>query len=428
MGDLTPGRDIRAGVVFVHGFLSSADTWARFLRLVNEDLELAVVPFTFQYRAPVVSSNPLRRIPNLNAVADSLRTYLSYDLADIPHLALVSHSQGGLVVQRMLAQTLADLDDDLLTRIRLVVMYAYPHAGPGLALSMRRRLSFWRKPLERELRPLHETVIETERTVLSQVVHKPERDITVKVYDGESDGVVTPQSARSVFADAGMVPGDHFSIIQPDTPTHRSYTVLKQDLRDMLTGIEASASRSAQVVDALLAVPGMTDPEFRRRLYAHLPTLVRDQLSHHDTPRIELVGVAATLTDYQHLAAWEALIAGLCELVPDQPAVADLIDILAAQGASVGRPEKAVTNLSDYFASTHRAATRSPAPGERDAELTTDSRRELVEAASTRNFTSRDMDIASDAFNEALDLLGPPPEPTRTGGSPVSPRTPVGAS
>src|SRR5206468_2595746 len=39
-----------------------------------------------------------------------------------------------------------------------------------------------------------------------------------------------PTSARGAFRDAGVLPGDHFSIIRPDSHAHRNYLALKMDI------------------------------------------------------------------------------------------------------------------------------------------------------------------------------------------------------
>ncbi|WP_331769565.1 SAVMC3_10250 family protein (plasmid) [Embleya sp. NBC_00888] len=41
---------------------------------------------------------------------------------------------------------------------------------------------------------------------------------------------MTPASARGVFPDTGVLPGDHFSIIRPDSADHLSYLVLKANI------------------------------------------------------------------------------------------------------------------------------------------------------------------------------------------------------
>lgn len=377
---------LRAGLIFVHGFMSSPAVWSRFLRLIAADPALAELTVaTFRYRAPAVSMHPLRRIPSLDDAADSLRTFLAVEFADCPRLALVSHSQGGLVVQRLLAQALARGQDREIAKIRLASMYACPHAGSDLALPLRRLAWFWRNRQERELRPLRATVTETQQIVLNRVVHSDQNPIRIMVYAGESDAVVPPASARSVFPHAGTLPGDHFSIIQPDSHSHRSYTVLRRDLLAALAEPEpepelgpagpvprqraapddapdetpgdapdneapdeapdgaAPVARPApvapltpaqyeRVVNRLLEVPGMAEPSLRQQLYRLLPAPLREQLPRGSIARTELMAVMTTIEDYRHLGGWDALATGVRSLVPDHPAVDEFIATLVELG------------------------------------------------------------------------------------------------
>jgi pimeloyl-ACP methyl ester carboxylesterase len=343
----------RDGVVLVHGFLSSAAVWSRFVRLIGEDDDLAgLAVHTFQYASPKVSIHPLRRIPNLNNIADSLRSFLAHDAADLSRLVLVSHSQGGLVVQRFLARMLYDGRGQDLARVRRVVMFACPNSGSEIALLLRRRLTFWHNPQERELRPLDETISDTHRTVVNQIVHAtttaPDRcPIRIVAYAGERDGVVTPASARSVFPDAAVLPGDHFSIVQPDSATHRSYTALKSNLLATLATAgepepeeravtpppaRPPANQYGVIVDKLLAVPRVAEPAFREQVYELLPPAIVHQLRRDSAARLELFGLVRSFDHYPHLAPWDRLLAALTALLPDQPAVADLAGHLARLG------------------------------------------------------------------------------------------------
>ncbi|MDG4799928.1 hypothetical protein [Micromonospora sp. WMMD980] len=83
-------------------------------------------------------------------------------------------------------------------------------------------------PQERELRPLDRAIPDAHRIAVNQIVHATAVTaatcpIPIVAYAGERDGVVTPGSARSVLPDVGVLPGDHFSIIKPDSHRHRSY-------------------------------------------------------------------------------------------------------------------------------------------------------------------------------------------------------------
>jgi pimeloyl-ACP methyl ester carboxylesterase len=93
-------------VVFVHGILGGAKTWSALLPHLETDryltrffdLEL------FNYSSPVVRFNPLKRIPDFGRVANELATALRQDKRFNGHscLVLVGHSQGGLIIQRLL--------------------------------------------------------------------------------------------------------------------------------------------------------------------------------------------------------------------------------------------------------------------------------------------------------------------------------------
>ncbi|MFC7549642.1 alpha/beta fold hydrolase [Plantactinospora sp. GCM10030261] len=346
----------RLGVVFVHGFLSSAATWSPFLRLIETDADLASVdPYTFEYPSPPVSLNPLRRIPDINDIADSLRTYLTHARGDQSRLVLVTHSQGGLVAQRMLARTLANGDGPELSRIRRIVLFACPNTGSDLALLLRRS-GPWRHPQERELRPLNQAISDAHRIVVNQIIHATavtaaSCPIPIVAYAGDRDGVVTPVSARSVFPEVGVLPGDHSSIIKPDSHGHRSYVALKRHLREALSMADVPAPRpsddrlspttrpprtaadlSRELVDRLLAVPRMTEPAFREQVYELLPPVIVHQHRRDTAARVELFSLVRSFEHYRHLAPGDSLVAALETLLPDHPAVADVLDALTGAG------------------------------------------------------------------------------------------------
>ncbi|WP_174534140.1 effector-associated domain 2-containing protein [Micromonospora chalcea] len=336
-------------VVFVHGFLSSDRVWSAFRELIRDDPALGdVETHAFRYATSLLSWHPLRQVPTFDEVADSLRTFLRHDLAHRPRLALVTHSQGGLVAQRTLARMLADDDPDL-ARIRLLLMYACPTAGSDLGLSTRRAL-LRANPQEQQLRPLNAAVLDAQRAVLHRLVHVPDPSMRVLAFAGESDAVVSPASARSLFPDTGVLPGDHFGIVRPDSPQHRSYVVLRQALLHLAVEDDRSRANTVpqprtptaapppandgELVDLLLKVPGMADPAFREQAYARLPPRVREQLSRPGPVRLELLAALDTLRDYRHLAAGRAFADALAALVPEHPVVDELRERLVALDAA----------------------------------------------------------------------------------------------
>ncbi|UWE11154.1 esterase/lipase family protein [Actinacidiphila bryophytorum] len=226
----------RLGVVLVHGFMSGPKMWQPLQQLITADRDLAGVDtLPFGYATGLFMPAPHRALPTLDTVADSFKEYLDTHAADYDRLVLVAHSQGGLVVQRWLARMLAEGRGRDLASVARVVLLACPNNGSQIALSLRRGL-LQRNPQERQLRPLTEQVTDTQRIVIRDVVNAAavtDRTcpIPFSVYAGETDRVVPPASARSVFPDAAVLPGDHKAIARPDSHDHRVYRTLKRLIR-----------------------------------------------------------------------------------------------------------------------------------------------------------------------------------------------------
>ncbi|WP_327024359.1 alpha/beta fold hydrolase [Micromonospora sp. NBC_01739] len=252
----------RIDVVFVHGLLSSRRAWLPMTELLSKDPELPGLRIHFfEYASQLVRFRPDRRIPHLNDIADRLRTYLRDDLpADARLVVLVSHSQGGLIVQRFLARTLAAAHGHELAPIRRVVMFACPNSGSQFLGSLRKLTLRRRSPQERELRPLHEGIIETHNAVIRGVLQARERTATewpipVSTYAGISDNIVPPVLANWTFTMTGVLPGDHFSVIRPSSPEDSCYRALKKEIQTAAEEpgepeIEPAASPAAERTDS----------------------------------------------------------------------------------------------------------------------------------------------------------------------------------
>ncbi|MGQ4619431.1 alpha/beta fold hydrolase [Nocardia sp. R7R-8] len=234
----------QASVVFIHGFLSGEDTWKAFDEVIAGDVEFAgdVEVEKFAYDTRAFQLHPLRRIPGLSDVAESLRVKLVNEIPAGRPVVLVTHSMGGLVVQQYLADRVRGGTTEELESIAGIVMFSCPNEGSLLLFSTRRWVSLvprLRNRQERALRPINRDITANRKEVLNRIVHAedPAMRIPMWLYAGESDGVVLPQSARSVFPDrfVGALPGDHFSIIRPDSARHRSYLTLKNRINHAVT-------------------------------------------------------------------------------------------------------------------------------------------------------------------------------------------------
>ncbi|MFF5706177.1 alpha/beta fold hydrolase [Streptomyces sp. NPDC012794] len=227
----------RVHLVLVHGLFSSAKVWAAFHALLVTDPELAdwVSVHRFGYDSPLVRLRPDRRVAETDDVADQLGTFLETELAEAERIVLVTHSQGGLIVQRFLARKLWNGEGKELARIKHFTMFACPNTGSGFFLTVRKWLKLWNNPQEQQLRPFDRAVTEAQRTVLSAVVHgrtytDQECPIPVRAYGGSADEIVPPVVARGVFPKGGVVTADHFSIVQPADRTAAPYMAVRAAL------------------------------------------------------------------------------------------------------------------------------------------------------------------------------------------------------
>ncbi|MGW4371978.1 alpha/beta fold hydrolase [Nocardia takedensis] len=245
-GDVVTGHeaDQEATVVFVHGILSGPHTWDQMVKVIHHDESFArrIRTVLFCYDTPPVQWHPLRRIPGLADIANQLRTTLTDTVPTDRPVILVTHSMGGLVVQQYLADRLRAGAQDELAAIAGIVMFACPNEGSLLFHTPRRWTSaipMLRHRQEAILQPISEQVIANRAEVISRIVHARDtaRRIPIWVFAGASDKVVTAQSARSVYPDAfaGVLPGDHSTIIRPTTVRDDSYIALKNRIGLALT-------------------------------------------------------------------------------------------------------------------------------------------------------------------------------------------------
>lgn len=255
--------------VMVHGILSSSTTWSSLVRCLKEDDQVShLYEFDpFDYPSPKARLLPTRRTPDYDTLADSLGTYLEVECAEYPSVALVGHSQGGLIIQRYLARMLSDGRGDELQKIRRIVMLACPSNGSEFLLLARRALPLLRNVQERALRPLEPDVMEALRKVFTGIVHATEVTSTscpipVVVYVAEEDNIVKPASARSVFPDAKVLPGDHTSILQADSVRSRVVRALR---RDLLMAVGAITPASGLVSTPLAILDGPTGSDLKLR-------------------------------------------------------------------------------------------------------------------------------------------------------------------
>jgi tetratricopeptide (TPR) repeat protein/pimeloyl-ACP methyl ester carboxylesterase len=226
--------------VLVHGLFSSGKTWDSLKFSISKDTELQDLEVvTFEYSTPRIRISPMRVIPDQEDVALKLWTFTQDVMRTADEVALIAHSQGGLIVQRMLVQQLQAGEARSLTPIKVVVLLACPNSGSDLFLTLRRGAFFWRHPQERALRPLDKELEAVRTSLLNRVVHarvlsSTSAPIPIFAYAGESDGMVGSQSALSGFPNRGILDGDHFGILNFSAIDGLNYSTIRAVLLDSL--------------------------------------------------------------------------------------------------------------------------------------------------------------------------------------------------
>jgi len=164
---------IDATLVTVHGFWSSSATWERLNEVWRADKELRGLRIhPFEYPSPKKPRLPFSatRVPDYDDIAQTLSTEYATVLADASDIAVVTHSQGGLILQRFLAWMVREGQARKLSRIRSVVMLACPNGGSEYLESLRSTLGYGRHPQAGSLHVLDRQVAQRQGLKAGTVV------------------------------------------------------------------------------------------------------------------------------------------------------------------------------------------------------------------------------------------------------------------
>ena len=245
-------------LVTIHGFWSSPATWERLNTIWRADEQLGDLQIhPFGYPSPKKPRLPLSvmRVPDYDDVAQTLATEYMVGLSGAAEVAIVTHSQGGLILQRFLTWMLHQGRARELASIRTIVMLACPNGGSEYLRCLRHALGFRRHPQAGSLEVLDRQIADTQRTVIQRIVNATGVDdhqcrIPFHVYAGDSDKIVTAASAQGAFPGASALPGNHFSILDPSSPGNRTAETIKHHLlADLAANPAQSARRISMAVD-----------------------------------------------------------------------------------------------------------------------------------------------------------------------------------
>ncbi|MGA2810366.1 MAG: alpha/beta fold hydrolase [Candidatus Acidiferrum sp.] len=227
--------------IFVHGINSNVECWKTLFDLFKDDpaITTAFDLLRFPYESKIAFGlfNPIQKIPEYGEIAKEFDTFVTENFTPAyQELYLVGHSQGGLVIQEWLVRRLNGGRGRELRRVREVLMIATPTLGSNIALGARKVLfKFLRNPQEERLRAFNSAAADTRRAIEQQVMNARQCDerncpIPIVAFWGTEDNVVHSASAEASFDLSVALPGDHASVIRPQSREDLRYKEIAQAL------------------------------------------------------------------------------------------------------------------------------------------------------------------------------------------------------
>jgi pimeloyl-ACP methyl ester carboxylesterase len=271
---------IDATLVTIHGIGSSAETWKRLNAVWSADEQLrGLLIDPFEYPSPKVPKSRFSRtrIPDYDDIAQSFANRYTVRYGKATRLAIVTHSQGGLILQRFLAWMLENGQGQDLSRICTIVMLACPNGGTEYLGSLRHLLGLRHHPQAENLEVLNKRITDTKRLVLRSIVNATGVDghqchIPFHVYAGASDNIVPAASAQDAFPGALVLPGDHSSILDPGAPGNSTAETVKHCILTDLAAGSAVPAESAAADPATGGAPPVAEAQVPPPTEAQAPS------------------------------------------------------------------------------------------------------------------------------------------------------------
>jgi hypothetical protein len=233
--------------LFIHGLRGATEpTWQLFPGMIKADADLAgkydVAGFDY-------STGLFGSYPALSTVAQSLKTEIETRYATYSEIAIIAHSQGGLIARQYIANAINS--GERLT-VRRLLTFATPHLGSIVA-----SLGKWVPGVSQQAKALalDSDFILSLSTAWAQA--KGDTRVRTKYVIAADDAVVGPTSAAgpmwSPTLDALTGKG-HRSAVKPNQPIDTAFLLTKRFLLEEL------------------ALPGATDVDHRQPLlhYKHV--------------------------------------------------------------------------------------------------------------------------------------------------------------
>ena len=234
--DGSPGPTRRL-IVLVHGFNSSAETWARLKRLLSEDPQItgSFDVECFDYTTGLGYVPVIQRLPTVEETGEDLAIFLDRKLRrndgndQYIDATLVGHSMGGLVIQSCLKYLLNKSRGRDLNRIRQVILFATPNFGSSVVSGIRRLVArVFSNPQELALRMFSAESRSIHEGIRDQIIFAKRRldteyPLPFHCFWGKSDAIVLPVSAQGHFPSGAPLTGDHFEVHSPPNAVDQRY-------------------------------------------------------------------------------------------------------------------------------------------------------------------------------------------------------------
>jgi ubiquinone/menaquinone biosynthesis C-methylase UbiE len=210
-------------VLFIHGLKgAAAGTWEKFPDLVRQDAELGrkYDVAHFDYSTGIVG-----RCPALAIIAQSLKTEVEHRYADYGDIAIIAHSQGGLVARQYIADR---INAGQRIPVRRLLTFGTPNQGSILANVMQH--------LPGTSRQVEALAFDSDFLLaLAKAWGQARADTRVltKYVVAADDRIVGPTSAMGPrwSPDYEVVSGvGHVALVKPTSPSHTSFLVAKRFL------------------------------------------------------------------------------------------------------------------------------------------------------------------------------------------------------
>jgi hypothetical protein len=209
-------------VLFIHGLGGDAEgTWQKFPGLMRADSEISKL---YDVKTCNYSTGFFGSKPSLATCAGILKTEIDSRYSDYSDIALITHSQGGLLARSYIAER---LNSGQRLQVSRLLTFATPHYGSGFATALR-RLPFTSQQTT-DLDP-NSQFLQSLGIAWGQA--KADRRVRAKYVVAAGDAIVGPVSAMGSWnPDYEVVNGvGHRAIVKPETAQDTSFLVAKKFL------------------------------------------------------------------------------------------------------------------------------------------------------------------------------------------------------